>query len=49
MAGSEMRTGKLMWFAAGAAAMAIYLQGPHAIIDRAYAMGHSASEWVRTR
>lgn len=49
MAGSEVRTGKLMWFAAGAASMAIYLLGPHAIIDRAYDMGHSASEWVRTR
>ena len=49
MAGSEVRTGKLMWFAAGAAAMAIYLLGPHEIIDRAYDMGQSASEWVRTR
>jgi len=49
MAGSEMRTGKLMWFAAGAAAMAIYLLGPHVIVDRAYGLGHSASEWVRTR
>ncbi len=49
MAGSEVRTGKLMWFAAGAASMAIYLLGPHAIMDRAYDMGESASEWVRTR
>jgi hypothetical protein len=49
MAGSEVRTGKLMWFAAGAASMAIYLLGPHTIMDRAQDMGQSASEWVRTR
>ena len=49
MVGSEMRANRLMWFAAGAAAMAIYLVGPHVIMDRAYGLGHSASEWVRTR
>ncbi|HEX8300020.1 hypothetical protein [Sphingomonas sp.] len=49
MAGSEVRAGKLMWFAAGAASMAIYLLGPHALIDQAYDLGYSASEWVRTR
>jgi hypothetical protein len=46
MAGSEMRTNKLMWFAAGAATMAIYLLGPHEIIDRAYSFGNSAALWV---
>ena len=49
MDGSEVRANRLMWFAAGAATMAIYLMGPHVIIDKAYAFGYSASEWVRTR
>ena len=44
-----MRANRLMWFAAGAAAMAIYLVGPHALVDRAYDMGQSASVWVRSR
>jgi len=49
MAGSEMRANRLMWFAAGAAAMAIYLVGPHDLADRGYDLAQSASEWVRTR
>jgi hypothetical protein len=49
MATGEERTNRLMWFAAGAATMAIYLMGPQVIANKAYAMGHSASEWVRTR
>ena len=46
MAGSEMRTNRLMWFAAGAVTMAMYLMGPHKIADKAYDLGYSASEWV---
>ncbi len=46
MAPGEVRSNRLMWFAAGAAAMAIYLLGPHAILDRGYDMAQSASEWV---
>jgi hypothetical protein len=49
MARGEDRANRLMWFAAGAATMAVYLMGPHAIADKAYALGYSASEWVRTR
>ena len=49
MVGVEMRANRLMWFAAGAAAMAIYLLGPHAIIDSGYDMAQSASLWVQTR
>jgi len=46
MAGGEMRANRLMWFAAGAAAMAVYLQGPHAIIDRAYELAGSTAFWL---
>lgn len=49
MAGSEVRANRLMWFLAGAVTMAVYLIGPHVIIHRAYDLGYSASEWVRTR
>jgi len=49
MAGSEVRANRLMWFLAGAVTMAMYLMGPHAIVAKAYDLGYSASEWVRTR
>lgn len=49
MVGGEMRANRLMWFAAGAVTMAVYLLGPHTLADRAYQLGYSASEWVRTR
>lgn len=45
----EVRTNRLMWFAAGAAMMAIYLLGPHTIVDRGYGMAQSASLWVQSR
>ena len=45
MAGSEVRTNRLMWFMAGAVVMAIYLLGPHALIDRAYDTSQSFSLW----
>ena len=43
-----MRTNRLMWFMAGAVTMAVYLMGPHVILHKAYMLGYSASEWVRT-
>jgi len=49
MVSGEMRANRLMWFFAGAVTMAMYLMGPHAIIDRAYDLGHEAGDWVRTR
>lgn len=49
MAGSEMRANRLMWFAAGAVTMAMYLMGPHAIYAKGYDLAQSASEWARTR
>ena len=49
MVSGEMRTNRLMWFFAGAVTMAIYLLGPHAIIDRAYDLGSEAGDWIRTR
>ena len=41
-----MRANRLMWFAAGAAAMAVYLQGPHAIADQAYELARSTAFFV---
>jgi hypothetical protein len=35
----------MMWFLAGAVAMAMYLMGPHAIMHEAYDLGQSASLW----
>ena len=49
MVSGEMRTNRLMWFFAGAVTMAMYLMGPHAIIDRAYDLGSEASGWIRSR
>jgi hypothetical protein len=49
MVGSESRTNRLMWFLAGAVTMAVYLMGPHAIIDRGYDLGSSAASWVQSR
>jgi hypothetical protein len=49
MVSGEMRANRLMWFFAGAVTMAIYLMGPHAIINRAYDLGSEAGEWVKTR
>ena len=49
MVGSEVRSNRLMWFAAGAATMAVYLMGPHAIVDKAYDLGYFAGEWIRSR
>lgn len=46
MAGGEMRANRLMWFAAGAVTMAMYLQGPHAIWDNAYQLAESAAFWL---
>ena len=44
-----MRANRLMWFLAGAVTMAVYLMGPHAIVEKGYMLGYSASEWVRSR
>ena len=49
MVGSEGRANRMMWFFAGAVTMAMYLMGPHAIIDRGYALGSSAADWVKSR
>jgi hypothetical protein len=49
MAGSEGRANRMMWFMAGAVTMAMYLMGPHVIIDRAYELGHFAGSWVQSR
>lgn len=49
MAGSEVRTNRLMWFAAGAATMALYLMGPHAIYNKGYGLARSAAVWIQTR
>jgi hypothetical protein len=49
MAGSEMRANRLMWFAAGAATMAIYLMGPQVILHKGHNLVQSASEWVQSR
>ncbi|MHA6719634.1 hypothetical protein ACX40Y_09285 [Sphingomonas sp. RS6] len=44
-----MRANRMMWFLAGAVTMAMYLMGPHAIVTEAYALGHFAGDWVRSR
>ncbi len=46
MAGDEMRSNRLMWFAAGAVTMAVYLQGPHALVDKAYQVAGSTAFWL---
>ncbi len=52
MAGEEMRANRMMWFMAGAVTMAIYLVGPHKLINQGYelrdSLGASAAQWVRT-
>jgi hypothetical protein len=45
MAGSEVRTNRLMWFMAGAVVMAVYLLGPHTLVHRVYDTGQSFSLW----
>ncbi|NYT40924.1 hypothetical protein HZY97_09175 [Sphingomonas sp. R-74633] len=45
MVRSENRTYRVMWFLAGAVAMAMYLQGPHAIARNAYDAAEGASLW----
>ena len=49
MAGSEGRSNRMMWFFAGAVTMAIYLMGPHVILDRGYDLGSMAAGWVQSR
>jgi hypothetical protein len=49
MVGSEGRANRMMWFLAGAVTMAVYLMGPHTIIDKGYALGSSAAGWVQSR
>ncbi len=49
MVGSEMRANRLMWFLAGAVAMAMYLLGPHAILRNAYDAAGQVSAWVDSR
>lgn len=44
-----MRANRLMWFAAGAAVMALYLQGPHTIMNNAYDYAESTAFWVAAR
>lgn len=48
MAGGEMRANRLMWFAAGAVTMAMYLQGPHALMERGYALAGSLALWANS-
>ena len=48
MVGSEGRPNRIMWFLAGAVTMATYLQGPHAIADKAYAFSAFAAAWVNS-
>ena len=49
MVGSEGRANRMMWFLAGAVSMAVYLMGPHAIIDKGYDLGSFAATWVQSR
>jgi hypothetical protein len=46
MAGSKVRTHRLMWFLGGAVSMAMVLMGPHAIARSAYDAGERVSAWV---
>jgi len=45
MVGSEVRAHRVMWFLAGAATMAMYLVGPHAIMRNAYDTAQGLSLW----
>ena len=45
MVRSEVRTYRVMWFMAGAVAMAMYLLGPHAILRNAYDAAEGVSLW----
>ncbi|MEP9358263.1 hypothetical protein [Sphingomonas sp. KR3-1] len=45
MVRSEVRSSRVMWFMAGAVAMAMYLQGPHAIVRNAYDTAQGVSLW----
>jgi hypothetical protein len=49
MVGSEDRPNRVMWFLAGAVTMAMYLMGPHAILNKGYHLGESAAAWVQSR
>ena len=49
MVGSEGRANRMMWFLAGAVSMAVYLMGPHAILDKGYDLGSLAAAWVQSR
>jgi len=49
MVGSEGRANRVMWFLAGAVTMAVYLMGPHVIIDKGYDLGSFAAGWVQSR
>lgn len=46
MAGGKVRSNRLMWFATGAATMALYLMGPHRLVSEAYSLADSAATWV---
>jgi hypothetical protein len=48
MVGSEGRANRMMWFLVGAVTMAMYMKGPHAIVDKAYDFAAFAAAWVNS-